>query len=91
MLSAGLTQLRDYEKRSTIVAPIAGTVTHLAVAHPGSMIGTTEPAAVPITDDHVQWHAASSLRSLACCIDASAITYGEDSQLRAGCRALSGG
>jgi multidrug resistance efflux pump len=45
-LAARLAQLRDSEKQMTVTAPCAGTVTHLAVVHPGRVVGTSDPAVV---------------------------------------------
>lgn len=50
-LVAKLKLLRDTEKQMTLTSPVAGTVTRLAVLHPGSYLGTSEPAVVIMPDD----------------------------------------
>ncbi|HOW72586.1 MAG TPA: HlyD family efflux transporter periplasmic adaptor subunit [Phycisphaerae bacterium] len=50
-LTIQLGQLREYARRSVIRAPVAGTVTHLAVLHPGSAIDTSRPAVTVMPDD----------------------------------------
>ena len=49
-LSVRLEQLQEYERRSTIRAPVDGTVTHLAYLHPGSMLDATAPAVILAPD-----------------------------------------
>jgi len=41
-LAAKLRQLTGFERRMTLVSPVAGVVTQLAVLHPGSVVGTGE-------------------------------------------------
>lgn len=51
VLAKRLTQISGFERRLTLVAPVAGTIIQLAVLHPGSVISTSEPAVVLAPDD----------------------------------------
>ncbi len=50
-LAARLAQLSGFEQRLSVASPVAGTVTDLAVMHPGSVLDTTEPAVVILPED----------------------------------------
>ena len=50
-LAAKLRQLTGFEHRMSLVSPVAGVVTQLAVLHPGSVVGTGD-AAVVLTPDN---------------------------------------
>jgi len=45
-LVARLSQLGGFAERLTVAAPVSGTVTDLAVLHPGSVLDTDQPAVV---------------------------------------------
>jgi HlyD family secretion protein len=50
-LAAKLRQLAGFERRMTLVSPVAGVITQLAVLHPGSVVGTGDAAVVLAPDD----------------------------------------
>lgn len=52
-LAAKLAALRESERQMTLLAPTSGTVTQMGVVHPGSVLGTAEPAVVIMPDDRV--------------------------------------
>lgn len=51
VLAKRLTQISGFERRLTLVAPVSGTITELAVLHPGRVIATSEAAVVIAPDD----------------------------------------
>ena len=51
VLTARLAQLSGFEQRLSVASPVTGTVTELAVLHPGSVIDTSEPAVVIMPED----------------------------------------
>lgn len=50
-LAAKLRQLTGFEHRMSLVSPVAGVVTQLAVLHPGSVVGTGDAAVVLAPDN----------------------------------------
>jgi HlyD family secretion protein len=50
-LVAKLKLLHETERQMTLTSPVAGTVTRLAVLHPGSYLGSSEQAVVIMPDD----------------------------------------